>query len=114
MAYSMAVAVAEMPGKAHLNPLFIYGKSGLGKTHLMRAIQNYINETMPQLSTIYVDSAELLSDYMEASAAHDKQKSSYKNFKTRYEEADVLLIDDVSTCRARSRRSTSCSRYSTS
>lgn len=95
MAYSMAVAVAEMPGKAHLNPLFIYGKSGLGKTHLLRAIQNYINETMPQLSTIYVDSAELLSDYMEASAAHDKQKSSYKHFKTRYEEADVLLIDDV-------------------
>lgn len=95
MAYSMAVAVAEMPGKAHLNPLFIYGKSGLGKTHLMRAIQNYINETMPHLSVIYVDSAELLSDYMEASAAHDKQKSSYKNFKTRYEEADVLLIDDV-------------------
>lgn len=95
MAYSMAVAVAEMPGKAHLNPLFIYGKSGLGKTHLLRAIQNYIHETMPQLSTIYVDSAELLSDYMEASAAHDKEKSSYKNFKTRYEEADVLLIDDV-------------------
>lgn len=95
MAYSMAVAVAEMPGKAHLNPLFIYGKSGLGKTHLMRAIQNYVHETMPSLSAIYVDSAELLSDYMEASAAHDKEKSSYKNFKTRYEEADVLLIDDV-------------------
>ncbi|MEA5020991.1 MAG: chromosomal replication initiator protein DnaA [Gordonibacter sp.] len=95
MAYSMAVAVAEMPGKAHLNPLFIYGKSGLGKTHLLRAIQNYVHETMPRLSTIYVDSAELLSDYMEASAAHDKEKSSYKNFKTRYEEADVLLIDDV-------------------
>ena len=95
MAYSMAVAVAEMPGKAHLNPLFIYGKSGLGKTHLLRAIQNYIRETLPHLSTIYVDSAELLSDYMEASAAHDKEKSSYKNFKNRYEEADVLLIDDV-------------------
>lgn len=95
MAYSMAVAVAEMPGKAHLNPLFIYGKSGLGKTHLLRAIQNYVHETMPTLSTIYVDSAELLSDYMDASAAHDKEKSSYKNFKTRYEEADVLLIDDV-------------------
>ena len=95
MAYSMAVAVAETPGKAHLNPLFIYGKSGLGKTHLLRAIQNYIMETMPQLKTIYVDSAELLSDYMEAGAAHDKEKSSYKNFKNRYEEADVLLIDDV-------------------
>ena len=95
MAYSMAVAVAETPGKAHLNPLFIYGKSGLGKTHLLRAIQNYIRETQPSLTTVYVDSAELLSDYMEASAAHDKEKSSYKNFKNRYEEADVLLIDDV-------------------
>ena len=93
-AFAAAQAVAANPSGAY-NPLFIYGKSGLGKTHLMRAIQNYINETMPQLSTIYVDSAELLSDYMEASAAHDKQKSSYKNFKTRYEEADVLLIDDV-------------------
>lgn len=95
MAYSMAVAVAEMPGKSHLNPLFIYGKSGLGKTHLMRAIQNYVRETRPELGVVYVDSAELLSDYTEASAAHDKEKSSYKNFKTRYEEADVLLIDDV-------------------
>lgn len=95
IAYTMAVSVAEAPGKPHLNPLFIYGKSGLGKTHLLRAIQNYVRETMPHLSTVYVDSAELLSDYMEASAAHDKEKSSYKNFKTRYEEADVLLIDDV-------------------
>ena len=95
MAYSMAVNVAENPGKPPLNPLFIYGKSGLGKTHLMRAIQNYIYETRPELRAIYVDSAELLSDYMEASAAHDKEKSSYKNFKTHYEEADVLLIDDI-------------------
>lgn len=95
MAYSMAVDVAETPGKMHLNPLFIYGKSGLGKTHLLRAIQNYINETQPQLKVVYVDSAELLSDYMEASAAHDKEKSSYRNFKQRYEESDVLLIDDV-------------------
>lgn len=95
IAYSMAVAVSEMPGKAHLNPLFIYGKSGLGKTHLLRAIQNYISETLPHLQTVYVDSAELLSDYTDASAAHDKEKSSYKNFKNKYEEADVLLIDDV-------------------
>jgi len=93
--YYMAVAVAETPGKAQLNPLFIYGKSGLGKTHLLRAIQNYIFESYPDMTAIYVDSAELLSDYTEASAAHDKEKSSFKNFKTRYEEADVLLIDDV-------------------
>lgn len=95
MAYSMAVAVAESPGKTHLNPLFIYGKSGLGKTHLLCAIQSYVNETMPNLRTVYVDSSELVNEYMEASTAHDKEKSSFKNFKTRYEEADVLLIDDV-------------------
>ena len=95
MAYSMAVAVAEAPGRAHLNPLFIYGKSGLGKTHLLRAIQNYVKEAMPHLSTIYVDSAEFLTDYTNAAAGHDKEKSSYNNFKQRYEEADVLLIDDV-------------------
>ncbi|MGI6045786.1 MAG: chromosomal replication initiator protein DnaA [Eggerthellaceae bacterium] len=95
LAYSMAVSVAEMPGKSTRNPLFIYGKSGLGKTHLLRAIQNYVNEAMPQLKTVYVDSAELLNDYMDAGAAHDKEKSSYKNFKRRYEEADILLIDDI-------------------
>ncbi len=94
-AYSMAVNVAEMPGKTPLNPLFIYGKSGLGKTHLMRAVQNYVCETQPNLKTVYVDSAELLSDYMDASAAHDKEKSSYKNFKKHYEDADILLIDDI-------------------
>jgi chromosomal replication initiator protein len=95
MAYSMAVAVAEDPGQPMLNPLFIYGKSGLGKTHLMRAIQNYIAETMPQLKTVYVDSADFLSKYMEATVAHDKDKSSYRTFKDQYENTDVLLIDDV-------------------
>lgn len=95
MAYSMAVAVAEEPGKSTLNPLFIYGKSGLGKTHLLRAIQNYVSATRPELTTVYADSAELLNDYMEASVARDKEKESYKNFKDRYECADVLLVDDV-------------------
>lgn len=95
MAYSMAVSVAETPGKPHLNPLFIYGRSGLGKTHLLRAIQNYINSNMPNLQVVYKDSSELLEDYMDASAAHDTEKSSYKNFKMYYEEADVLLVDDV-------------------
>ena len=95
MAYSMAVAVAEEPGRSMLNPLFIYGKSGLGKTHLMRAIQNYVDETRPDLKTVYVDSADFLSGYVEASVAHDKEKSSYNKFKNRYQEADVLLIDDI-------------------
>ncbi|MDE8701630.1 chromosomal replication initiator protein DnaA [Adlercreutzia equolifaciens] len=95
MAYSMSVEVAESPGRTPLNPLFLYGKSGLGKTHLMRAIQNYVEETRPNLRTVYVDSADFLSRYTEAAQAHDREKASFKNFKTYYEEADVLLIDDV-------------------
>ena len=95
MAYSMAVEVAESPGRSPLNPLFIYGKSGLGKTHLMRAIQNYIEETRPGMRTVYADSADFLSKHVEAARAHDREKSSYKDIKTYYEEADVLLIDDV-------------------
>ena len=95
MAYSMAVAVAEEPGRPILNPLFIYGKSGLGKTHLMRAIQNYVNETRKDLRTVYVDSADFLSGYVEATVAHEREKSSFRNFKNKYQEADVLLIDDI-------------------
>lgn len=95
MAYSMALSVAETPGNQHLNPLFIYGKSGLGKTHLLRSIQNYIIQNIPDLKVVYADSAELYNDYSDAVAAHDKDKESYRTFKHRYEEADVLLIDDV-------------------
>ena len=95
MAYSMALSVAETPGNQHLNPLFIYGKSGLGKTHLLRSIQNYIIQNIPDLKVVYADSAELYNDYSDAVAAHDKDKESYRTFKNRYEEADVLLIDDV-------------------
>lgn len=95
LAYSMAVAVAEEPGKKNLNPLFIYGRSGLGKTHLLRAIQNYILATNGHMHVVYIDSAEFLSDYTAAVAAHDKNKDSYQNFQNRYLDADVLLIDDV-------------------
>ena len=95
MAYSMAVAVAEEPGKPMLNPLFIYGRSGLGKTHLMRSIQNYVDETRPDLKTVYVDSADFLSEYIDARVSHDKDKSSYNKFKNKYQEADILLIDDI-------------------
>ncbi len=95
LAYSMAVSVAEMPGRPNLNPLFIYGKSGLGKTHLLRAIQNYVLETNPTAKAIYIDSAEFLSEYASASAEHDKNKTSFQNFQNRFLNADVLLIDDV-------------------
>ena len=95
LAYSMAVSVAERPGLPTLNPLFIYGKSGLGKTHLLRAIQNYVHETLPHLKTTYVDAQQLVNDYTDASLEHAREKQSFKNFKNKYEESDVLLIDDV-------------------
>ncbi len=95
MAYSMAVSVAEAPGKTPLNPLFLYGKSGLGKTHLLRSIQNYINRNTPTLKVVYVDANEITNDYSNAVAEHDKDKASFRTFQKRYEDADVLLIDDV-------------------
>ena len=95
MAYSMAVEVAESPGRLPLNPLFIYGKSGLGKTHLMRAIQNYIEETRPSMRTVYVDAQDFVSKYSEAGAIKDQEKVSFRNFRVYYEQADILLLDDV-------------------
>jgi len=93
MAYSMALAVAEEPGKTHLNPLFIYGKSGLGKTHLLRAIQNYVDTEFPQLRTVYVDTMELVNQYTDAAVSGDSK--AFNTFKQQYENSDVLLIDDV-------------------
>ena len=95
MAYSMAVEVAESPGRLPLNPLFIYGKSGLGKTHLMRAIQNYIEGTRPSMRTVYVDAQDFVSKYSEAGAIKDQEKVSFRNFRAYYEQADILLLDDV-------------------
>ncbi|MEY8561520.1 chromosomal replication initiator protein DnaA [Eggerthellaceae bacterium 3-80] len=95
IAHTMAVTVAEQPGRQTYNPLFIYGRSGLGKTHLLCAMRNYIEDTRPELNTIYVDADELVNNYTESALAYDKDKSSYKNFKDLYEDADVLFIDDV-------------------
>ena len=96
LAYSMAVAVAENPGKMKgLNPLFIYGKPGIGKTHLLISIRNYIDENLPHLKAVYVDSSVFVDEYVQAMIAHDKDKASYRNFKKKYQEANVLLIDDV-------------------
>ena len=95
LAYSMSVSVAESPGKSPLNPLFIYGKSGLGKTHLLRAIQNYILETRPDMRVVYIDAQEFITEYSIAAIDHSKDKSSFQAFQSRYLDADALLIDDV-------------------
>lgn len=95
MAYELAVQVASQPGKTRANPLFIYGKSGLGKTHLLRAIQNEILETIPGFKVVYTDTMDLVSALTDASLEKNRDKQSFKQFSKRYTEADVLLIDDV-------------------
>lgn len=95
LAYSMAVSVAEQPGRLVMNPLFLYGKSGLGKTHLMRAIQNYINATYPEMKTVYVDANHMSNQYIQASIKSEKEKTSFMKFRMQYEDVDVLLVDDI-------------------
>ena len=95
LAYELAVQVASEPGKTRANPLFIYGKSGLGKTHLLRAIQNEVLETIPDYSVVYTDSLDLVSQLATASRESSKDRESYRKFSEKYLSADVLLIDDV-------------------
>lgn len=90
LAYSMSLMVAENPGQKDFNPLFLYGKSGLGKTHLLRAIQNYVATAYPHMKTIFVDTMELVNDYTDAS-----REGSFTAFNDRYNNADMIFIDDV-------------------
>ncbi len=95
MAYSMAVEVADHPGSSALNPLFIYGRSGVGKTHLLCAIKNYINEQYSDFNVIYMDPMELVNRYSDAAIEKNVDKQSFKNFDDFFQQADVLLIDDI-------------------
>ncbi len=88
-AHAAAVAVAEAPAKAY-NPLFIYGESGLGKTHLLHAIGDYARSLYPQLRVRYVNSEEFTNDFI--NSIRDDKASA---FQRRYRDVDVLLIDDV-------------------
>jgi len=84
-----AVAVAEAPAKAY-NPLFIYGGSGLGKTHLLHAIGHYARNLFPHVKVRYVNSEEFTNDFIN-SIGDNKQGA----FQRRYRDVDVLLIDDI-------------------
>lgn len=95
LAYISARAVAEAPGKIH-NPLFLYGKSGLGKTHLMHAIGNYIVETSKK-RVLYVTSEDFMTDFTGiADITKNANSFDYANeFKNKYRNVDVLIIDDI-------------------
>ena len=88
-AHAAANAVAEAPAKAY-NPLFIYGESGLGKTHLLHAIGHYARDLYPGLRVRYVNSEEFTNDFIN-SIRHDEGAS----FKQIYRNVDILLIDDI-------------------
>lgn len=102
MAYMVAEEVASRPGIENYNPLFIYGKSGVGKTHLMCAINNFIIENYPnQFRVFYIDTAELVNSYSLASIEKSVDKNSFKNFDRFFDNVDVLLIDDVQNLQGR-------------
>jgi chromosomal replication initiator protein len=88
-AHAAALAVAEAPAQAY-NPLFIYGHTGLGKTHLLHAVANYVGEHSSNLTVRYVSSETFVNDFI--NSLRDKR---IEGFKQRYRADDVLLIDDV-------------------
>ena len=93
-AFTAARAVAEQPGKSY-NPLFLYGKSGLGKTHLMHSIGNYILENT-HLKVLYISSDKFVNDYKNAVRNNDKNNfDKIDVFKNKYRNIDVLMIDDI-------------------
>ncbi len=93
-AYTASMAVAEKPGKAY-NPLFLYGKSGLGKTHLMHSIGNYIIENS-NLKVLYISSDKFVNDFINAVRYNEKDNfDKIDVFKNKYRNIDVLMIDDI-------------------
>jgi chromosomal replication initiator protein len=89
LAHGAALAVAEAPSEAY-NPLFLHGPPGLGKTHLLGAIANYLNTNAPDLIVRYTTAESFTNEFVAA-----LRSTGAEAFKTRYRDIDVLLIDDV-------------------
>ena len=89
-AHAAAIAVAKGPGRTSYNPLFIYGGTGLGKTHLMEAIGHYVLDHSQSTSVCFITSETFLNEYVNAI-----QNNSLPAFREQYRKVDVLLMDDV-------------------
>ena len=90
-AYNAARAVAEAPGQSY-NPLFIYGQSGLGKTHLLYAIAHKVHETHPEYKVVYIKSEDFVNDMV---TSLRRQDNRMPEFRDKYRGADLFLMDDV-------------------
>ena len=100
-AYASCLAVAKNPAKAY-NPLFIYGNTGLGKTHLLFAIKNEIQKNFPSYKTLYVKSEDFTNELIELTrqgksmaAKPEGEARNMADFKNKYRNVDVLLMDDI-------------------
>ena len=89
-AHAACVAVAEKLGGRNYNPLFLYGGSRLGKTHLMHAIGNYVTVRHPEKKVVYVQCEQFVNEFISAI-----KEISYDDFREKYRSADLLLIDDI-------------------
>ena len=92
LAHAAALAVAESPGEIY-NPLFIYGGVGLGKTHLMHAIAHFILKNTPDAKILYVTSETFTNELIDA--IRNKNNTTTTEFREKYRNNDVLLIDDI-------------------
>ena len=93
-AHATALAVAEAPARAY-NPLFIYGGSGLGKTHLLHAVGHYAQTLNPGIRVKYVNSEVFVSDFIACVRDGNQDDGRMEGFKRRYREVDILLVDDI-------------------
>lgn len=89
-AHATCIAVADEPGQDNFNPLFLYGKSGLGKTHLIQSIAHYILQHDPSKNVLYVPSETFTNEIIGAI-----QKNKTEEFRQKYRKIDVLIIDDI-------------------
>lgn len=89
-AHAACVAVAEKQGGRNFNPLFLYGGSGLGKTHLMHAISNFICENYPDKKILYVQCEQFVNEFI-----YTIKENKYDDFRSKYRNTDMLLIDDI-------------------
>lgn len=89
-AHAACVAVATMQGSKNYNPLFLYGGSGLGKTHLMQAIGNHVKSEYPGKKVMYVQSEQFVNEFIQVIAT-----KKYDAFRNKYRMVDLLLLDDI-------------------